>query len=61
MIRPELKAKLMSIPYIAIKYRMIRLVEKIKSAQIDSKLFKVYLKELRRLKKENRTAWLEIQ
>ena len=61
MIRSELKAKLMSIPYIDIKYRMIKLVEKIKSAQIDSKPFKVYLRELKRLKKENPIAWLEIQ
>ena len=47
--------------YFNIKYRMIRLVEKIKSVQIDSKLFKVYLKELRKLNKENTMAWLEIQ
>ena len=44
-----------------IKFRMIRLVEKIKTSSIDSKLFKVYLKDLRKLKKANKLAWLEIQ
>ena len=47
--------------YFDIKTRMIRLVGKIKSVQIDSKPFKVYLKELRKLIKENKLAWLEIQ
>ena len=49
------------VPKRYIQYRMIRLVGKIKTAQVDSKLFKVYLKELRKLKKENKLAWLEIQ
>ena len=47
--------------YFDIKIKMIRLVGKIKSLQIDSKPFKVYLRELKRLKKENPIAWLEIQ
>ena len=44
-----------------VKLKMIRLIEKIKSSPIDSNRFKVYLKELRKLKKGNRLAWLEIQ
>ncbi len=44
-----------------VKLKMIRLIEKIKSSPIDSNRFKVYLKELIKLKKGNRLAWIEIQ
>ena len=44
-----------------VKLKMIRLIEKIKSSPIDSNRFKVYLKELRKLKKGNGLALLEIQ